>query len=643
MRVPDSLESLMTEGIITEVVRPLMSGKEAQVYLVESGGELRVAKIYKDAIHRSFKHRAEYTEGRGVRSSRDARAMQKRSKYGRAMDEEAWRAAEVDIIHRLRDAGVRVPEPFQFVDGVLIMELVKDAEGAPAPRLGDVSLSAEEARKCFDHLLAEVVKMVCAGVVHGDLSDFNVLMSARGPVIIDFPQSVDPSKNQNARELLIRDVDNLTHFLSQHEPAMKGRPYGQEIWEAYEHTTLTPDFVPTGTWRPAERLVDTQAVLHELAAVEKEENFRRAAKGLPPRPGQGSGSGQAQGQGQRSGHRGPRPRARPWRPRTGPAGVSGPRKARRPQVRARTVSGPPMGSTRRGDAPSTIARRRGSDLHPARRAATPHPRGAPSARRPRRACGARPALATRLASATTTAPRPRPIAAVAPTIATRPTTGTQRAAPDPRRARARPPRWPQLSRHAPRSRPPHRARTARRDRRGGPNYRDTPPDRGHRAAPAPAPDRRGGPNYRDTPPDRDHRAAPAPRSARRPELSRHAPRPGTHAARRRRPSRAAHPTIATRLETAGPHRAPTDHRPVATAPTTAKAPAPARPRTRGTPRAVSGRARRGGRPPPPPSPDVTAARGRTARSGAAAGARRAAGVAAEGGSPAAGHPRGLTL
>jgi RIO kinase 1 len=288
MRIPDSLESLVSEGIITEVVRPLMSGKEAQVYLVESGGELRVAKIYKDAINRSFKHRAEYTEGRGTRSSRDARAIQKRSKYGRAMDEEAWRSAEVDVIYRLRSAGVRVPEPFQFVDGVLIMELVKDAYGDPAPRLGDVDLGPVEARRVFDQLLRETVRMLCADVVHGDLSSFNVLIDAAGPVIIDFPQSVDASKNQTARELLVRDVDNLTHFLSRYEPAMRNRPYGQEIWAAYETNELTPDTVLTGTWRPAQREVNTNAMLDELAEVEFDEVRRRASRGLAPLGKKGS-------------------------------------------------------------------------------------------------------------------------------------------------------------------------------------------------------------------------------------------------------------------------------------------------------------------------------------------------------------------
>ena len=214
MRIPESLVTLADYGIIEEVVRPLMSGKEAQIYLVIAGGEQRVAKIYKEAENRSFKHRAEYTEGRKVRNTRDQRAISKRSSHGRAQDEAAWRAAEVNIIYRLQEAGVRVPVPYHFIDGVLVMELITDAEGNPAPRLGDLALSSEAATVVYDQLIRTVVRMLCAGVVHGDLSDFNVLMAAEGPVIIDFPQAVDPAHNQNARKLLLRDVNNLHDFLA---------------------------------------------------------------------------------------------------------------------------------------------------------------------------------------------------------------------------------------------------------------------------------------------------------------------------------------------------------------------------------------------------------------------------------------------
>jgi RIO kinase 1 len=282
MRVPESLAALVAEGTITEVVRPLRSGKEAQIYLVLGDGEERVAKIYKDADRRSFKHRSDYTEGRKVRNSRDQRAMGKHTSYGRAKDEDAWRSAEVAAIYRLRDAGIRVPEPFHFVDGILIMELVTDAGGHPAPRLGEVEMTAGEARGIFDQLLREVVRMLCAGVVHGDLSDFNVLMGAGGPVLIDFPQWVDASRNQNAREHLIRDVTNLTDFLGRFEPTAIGMLYGQEMWSLYENSELRPDTVLTGTWQAAQTMADTAAILVEIAAAELEEQQRRLARGLPP-------------------------------------------------------------------------------------------------------------------------------------------------------------------------------------------------------------------------------------------------------------------------------------------------------------------------------------------------------------------------
>jgi RIO kinase 1 len=190
-----------------------MSGKEAEVFLVHAGGQLRVAKVYKAAQNRTFKNRASYTEGRKVRNSRDQRAIDKRSRHGRAQDEAAWRSTEVDVIYRLQEAGVRVPVPHHFIDGVLVMEMVADAHGEPAPRLAEVSLDRGQAIRVFERLLGEVVRMLCAGIVHGDLSEFNVLMSADGPVVIDFPQSVDAAGNQNARKLLLRDVENLKRFL----------------------------------------------------------------------------------------------------------------------------------------------------------------------------------------------------------------------------------------------------------------------------------------------------------------------------------------------------------------------------------------------------------------------------------------------
>ncbi len=283
MRVPESLAGLLDQGIIQEIVRPLMSGKEAQVYLVTAGGKERVAKIYKDAQHRSFQQRAEYTEGRRTRNSRDQRAMHKRTRYGRQQDEAAWKSAEVDMIYRLRYAGVRVPEPYNFVDGVLLMELVQDANGYPAPRLAELDFSPGEAREIFDVLLQEAVKMLCAGVVHGDLSEYNVLLAESGPVIIDFPQSVDAAANQSAKRLLLRDVDNLQRFLHRFDHRARRMPYGQEIWSAYERNRLTPGMTLTGRAQRSSGPTDTRSLLDEIGAVERDEAQRRSAQGLPPR------------------------------------------------------------------------------------------------------------------------------------------------------------------------------------------------------------------------------------------------------------------------------------------------------------------------------------------------------------------------
>jgi RIO kinase 1 len=277
MRMPETLSSLVDEGIIEEVLRPLMSGKEAQIYLVVAGGKQCVAKIYKEAQNRTFKHRADYTEGRKVRNSRDQRAIDKRSKHGRGQDEAAWRSTEVDMIYRLQAAGVRVPAPYHFLDGVLVMELVTDANGEPAPRLGEVDFTPEEATRVHELLLREVVRMLCAGVVHGDLSDFNVLMGMDGPVIIDLPQAVDPSMNQNARKLLLRDVDNLQRFLGRFVPAARRAPYAEEMWALYESNQLTPGTVLRGQYRPSQKKADTGALLELIGEVNEDERRRRAA------------------------------------------------------------------------------------------------------------------------------------------------------------------------------------------------------------------------------------------------------------------------------------------------------------------------------------------------------------------------------
>ena len=277
LKVPHALAPLFDEGIIDRVVRPLMSGKEAQVFLVESAGELRVAKVYKNAEHRSFQNRGTYTEGRKTRNSRDQRAVENRSKHGKAEEEAAWKYAEVGIIRRLHAGGVRVPIPYAFVEGVLVMECVTDLQGDPAPRLGDLSFDPESAQLMYDRVLREVVRMLVVGVVHGDLSDFNVLVSGDEPIIIDFPQSVDSASNTSARSLLIRDVANLQRFLSRWAPRAPRMAYAEEMWFLHENNKLTADTQLTGQFKRTEEPRDPgeESVLGLIRAADRDDRKRR--------------------------------------------------------------------------------------------------------------------------------------------------------------------------------------------------------------------------------------------------------------------------------------------------------------------------------------------------------------------------------
>jgi RIO kinase 1 len=347
MRIPESLSSLVDSGIIEAVLRPLMSGKEAQIYLLRSGGELRVAKVYKAAQDRSFRQRAEYTEGRTVRNTRDQRAMSKRTRHGREQDEIAWRATEVDMIYRLHAAGVRVPTPYHFIDGVFIMELIVDSDGDPASRLGDVELDRESALVIYDQLLRYVVQMLCADVVHGDLSDFNVLLAPEGPVIIDFPQAVNAAGNQNARKLLVRDVDNLHRFLARYVPEKKALPYAEEMWQLYQRGELTPDVRLTGRYRAAEHKVDTGLVLDLIADAERDERRRRSSLGLSMRGASAAESTRTperqpdtpRGQPSRGGQEQRRPDARQGQP----ARAQNPVEQRQPQRDSRQPARTPNG------------------------------------------------------------------------------------------------------------------------------------------------------------------------------------------------------------------------------------------------------------------------------------------------------------
>jgi len=277
MKIPPRIQPLVDDGLVDEVIRPLMSGKEAAVYVVRCGDAIRCAKVYKEADKRSFKQAALYQEGRKVRNSRRARAMEKGSRFGREQQESIWQNAEVDALYRLAAAGVRVPKPYGCFDGVLLMELVTDEEGMVAPRLNDVSMSAEQALEDHALVMEFVKRMLCEGLVHGDLSEFNVLVDEYGPVIIDLPQAVDAAANNNAFAMLQRDVTNMSLYYGQYAPELLETRYAKEMWALYEEGKLTPDTALTGQFDESDEAADVDSVVAEIKAAlaEEEERIQR--------------------------------------------------------------------------------------------------------------------------------------------------------------------------------------------------------------------------------------------------------------------------------------------------------------------------------------------------------------------------------
>ena len=278
MKVPSGLQPLIDDGVIDAVMRPLKSGKEAAVYVVRAGDEIRCAKVYKDMAQRSFQQRVQYQEGRKVRGSREARAIGKASKYGRKQQETAWKNTEVEALYALRDAGVRVPEPYGYFHGVLVMELVVDADGHSAPRLGEVELSPLQARGFHRFLIHQVQKMLCIGLIHGDLSEYNVLVAPDGPVIIDFPQVVSAAGNNAARTMLLRDVNNLTASLGAWAPELLDTWYGEEMWALYEAGELRPDSELTGVFVHDESSIDLDGVRHAINDAREEALIRQQGR-----------------------------------------------------------------------------------------------------------------------------------------------------------------------------------------------------------------------------------------------------------------------------------------------------------------------------------------------------------------------------
>ncbi|GAB6070437.1 RIO1 protein [Thiomicrorhabdus hydrogeniphila] len=275
MKTPERILPLVEDGLVDEVIRRLMSGKEADVYMVRCGDEIRCAKVYKEASKRSFKKAVEYQEGRKVKNSRRARAMQKGSKFGRQQQEDIWQNAEVDALYKLAQVGVRVPQPYGCFDGVLLMELITDEDGDVAPRLNDVSMSEEQAIEDHAEIMHYVMLMLSVGLIHGDLSEFNVLVDEYGPVIIDLPQAVNAAANNNAKRMLTRDINNMTNYYAQYAPELKNTQYAKEIWALFEAGELTEETKLTGLFDEQEKEADVDAVMLEIKAALEEEQARQ--------------------------------------------------------------------------------------------------------------------------------------------------------------------------------------------------------------------------------------------------------------------------------------------------------------------------------------------------------------------------------
>jgi RIO kinase 1 len=274
MKTPPALQPLIDDGIIDEVIRSLKSGKEATVYIVRSGTEHRCAKVYRDMAQRSFQQRSQYQEGRKVRGSRQARAIGKKTRFGRKEEESAWKNAEVSALYQLTAAGVRVPRPYGYFNGVLIMELITDAQGHSAPRLGEVELTAEQAREYHGFLIQQVVRMLCVGLIHGDLSQYNVLVGSDGPVIIDLPQAVNATGNNSALPMLERDVNNLRSSLGKFAPQLLETDFAMEMWALFEKGELRPDSILTGTFIRDNTAADLNRVMTAIDEA-REEAVRR--------------------------------------------------------------------------------------------------------------------------------------------------------------------------------------------------------------------------------------------------------------------------------------------------------------------------------------------------------------------------------
>lgn len=289
MLIPDPLRDLLEQGTVRQVLRQLKSGKEASVYVVEAEGGLCAAKVYKRLEARNFRRRDDYVEGRRSADSREQRAMDRGSRFGRRKREESWQNAECDAMRRLFAGGVRIPRPYANHDGVLLMDLVRDASGAPAPQIAAGRYDRVRALALHRAVMHQVAAMLRCGLVHADLSEFNILAAADGPVIIDLPQAVDAAANPQAKRLLLRDVANITRFFGRFAPDLRRTAYGDEMWLLHQNGDLRPETVLTGRFQAAREAVDARLVLQAIedakrdAARREEVRAWREAQRAPKR------------------------------------------------------------------------------------------------------------------------------------------------------------------------------------------------------------------------------------------------------------------------------------------------------------------------------------------------------------------------
>lgn len=237
-----ALEEFQSEGLITSVVAPLKSGKEATTYLCRAhrslGASHVIAKVYHDRQDRNFTNDAIYQQGRVILNGQARRAVEKKTEQGRKVQGAMWVDHEYDVLCALYEAGGDVPEPYACTENAILMAFVGDEAGQASPQLQHAALSRPEAERALDRILWNVALWLRENHVHGDLSAFNVLWDGGGPVVIDFPQAVDPRFAPAAKPLLERDLRNISRYFGRHGLAFDHEREAEQLWRQWRFGRL---------------------------------------------------------------------------------------------------------------------------------------------------------------------------------------------------------------------------------------------------------------------------------------------------------------------------------------------------------------------------------------------------------------------